>query len=92
MDWFRYAISLGVVFALLIGLLWLLKKMKTIQKSSQSDRKIQLIETINLGPRQKISLIRVGTNQVLVGITPNQFTALGSWPDTSILKEEDSVA
>lgn len=91
-DWFKYAISICVVFALLIGLLWLLKSMKNIQGKSNGDKKIQLVETLNIGPRQKISLIRVGSNQVLVGITANQFTALGSWPDVSTLKEENFVA
>jgi flagellar protein FliO/FliZ len=91
-DWFRYAISIVVVFLLLIGLLWLLKSMKNIQKKSNSDKKIQVIETISIGPRQKISLIRVGSNQVLVGITPNQFTSLGSWSDVSQIKEDDFVA
>jgi flagellar protein FliO/FliZ len=90
-DWFRYAISLGVVFTLLIGLLWLLKSMKNIQRKSNSDKKILLVETINIGPRQKLSLIRVGSNQILVGITANQFTALGSWPDVSTIKEDDFV-
>lgn len=92
MDWFKYAISICVVFALLIGLLWLLKSMKNIQGKSNGDKKIQLVETLNIGPRQKISLIRVGSNQVLVGITANQFTALGSWPDVSTLKEDNFVA
>lgn len=91
-DWFRYAISIVVVFVLLIGLLWLLKSMKNIQKKGNLNKKLQLVETINIGPRQKISLIRVGSNHVLVGITPNQFTALGSWPDVSTLKEDDFVA
>jgi flagellar biogenesis protein FliO len=35
-----------------------------------------------VGVRQKIALVRVGTRQVLVGMTPGQFTALASW-DTS---------
>lgn len=91
-DWFRYAISIVVVFALLIGLLWLLKSMKNSQRKSSVNKKIQIVETINIGPRQKISLIRVGSNQVLVGITANQFTALGSWPDASTLQEDDFVA
>jgi len=43
-----------------------------------------LLETISLGPRQKIALLRVGGQQVLVGITASQFTALGTWPDSDL--------
>ena len=91
-DWFRYALSIGVVLLLLIGLLWILRRLKSLQKISSENSKLQLLETINIGPRQKISLIRVGSHQVLVGITVNKLTALGSWPDESVIKGEDFVA
>ena len=91
-DWFRYALSIGLVVSLLIGLLWILRRLKSMQKISSENNKLQLLETINIGPRQKISLIRVGSHQVLVGITVNQFTALGSWSDVSVIKGENFVA
>jgi len=91
-DWFRYALSIGLVLSLLIGLLWVLRRLKSMQKVSSKTNKLELLETINIGPRQKISLIRVGSHQVLVGITVNQFTALGAWSDVSVIKGEDFVA
>lgn len=91
-DWFRYALSIGLVLLLLIGLLWILRRLKNMQKISKINNKLQLLETINIGPRQKISLLRVGSHQVLVGITVNQLTALGSWSDVSVIKGEDFVA
>jgi flagellar biosynthetic protein FliO len=91
-DWFRYALSIGLVLLLLIGLLWVLRRLKSMQKISSKNNNLELLETINIGPRQKISLIRVGSNTVLVGITVNQFTALGSWSDVSVIKGEDFVA
>lgn len=91
-DWFKYALSIAIVFLLLIGLLWMLRGMKNFQKKGSENNRLQLIESINIGPRQKISLIRVGSHQVLVGITANQFTALGSWPETDVIKGEDFVA
>lgn len=91
-DWFRYALSIGLVLLLLIGLLWVLRRLKSMQKISSKNNRLELLETINIGPRQKISLIRVGSNQVLVGITVNQFTALGTWSDVSVIKGENFVA
>ncbi len=91
-DWFRYALSIGLVLSLLIGLLWVLRRLKSMQKVSSKNNKLEILETINIGPRQKISLIRVGSQQVLVGITVNQFTALSAWSDVSVIKGEDFVA
>jgi len=91
-DWFRYAGSVLVVLLLLLGLLWVLKKMKSFQRSNSANSQMQLLETINIGPRQKISLLRVGSKQVLVGITASQFTALGSWAETETATGDDLVA
>jgi flagellar biogenesis protein FliO len=41
---------------------------------------LQVIEAVSVGPRQKIALVRVGGREVLVGVSPTQLTALGSWP------------
>ena len=91
-DWFRYALSVGLVLLLLIGLLWVLRRLKSMQKISSKNNNLELLETINIGPRQKISLIRVGSHQVLVGVTVNQLTELGTWTDVSVIKGEDFVA
>ncbi|NBX05209.1 MAG: flagellar biosynthetic protein FliO [Betaproteobacteria bacterium] len=78
-DWMRTAGSLLLVLALLGGMLWLLKRVKAMQEKNNGHRQMELIETLSVGVRQKIALVRVGTRQVLVGMTPGQFTALASW-------------
>jgi flagellar biogenesis protein FliO len=40
---------------------------------------LEIVETISVGPRQKIALLRVDQNMLLIGMTANQFTALGQW-------------
>lgn len=91
-DWFRYAGSVVVVLLLLLGMLWILKKIKSLPRANKDQQRLELLETLSIGPRQKISLVRVGSNQVLVGITQNQFTALGCWADTEPKKGADLVA
>jgi flagellar protein FliO/FliZ len=66
---------------LLAALLWTLKRMKGLQIQHKGPPMLQVLETISVGPRQKMALVRVGTHQVLVGMTANQFTALGQWDD-----------
>ena len=78
-DWLRMSGSLLLVIALFLGMLWMLKRLKAMQEKNSGPRQMELLETLSVGVRQKIALIQVGSRQVLVGMTPGQFTALGSW-------------
>jgi flagellar protein FliO/FliZ len=80
MDMLRFAGSLVLVLCLLGGLLWALKRMQTGIRPGGGVRQLQVIEAVSVGPRQKIALVRVGSREVLVGVSPTQLTALGSWP------------
>jgi len=57
------------------------------KNSQNSGRRLQIIETVSVGPRQKIALIRVGNHEVLVGITPTQMTSLGQLPEGSHISQ-----
>ncbi len=83
-DWMRMAGGMLLVLALLGGMLWLLKRLKAMQEKNSGPRQMELMETLSVGVRQKIALVRVGTRQVLVGMTPGQFTALASWDTASV--------
>jgi flagellar protein FliO/FliZ len=48
-----------------------------LRKNSQ---RLQTIESLSVGPRQKILLIQVDGQDVLVGVTAHQMTALSPWP------------
>ena len=80
-DWLRVSASMLLVLGLLGALLWTLKRMKVLQIQHKGPPMLQVLETISVGPRQKMALVRVGAHQVLVGMTASQFTALGSWDD-----------
>jgi flagellar protein FliO/FliZ len=80
MDMLRFAGSLLLVLGLLGGLLWGLKRMQAGVNLSGGVRQLQVIEAVSVGPRQKIVLVRVGGREVLVGVSPTQLTALGTWP------------
>jgi flagellar protein FliO/FliZ len=81
-DWLQYAFSFALVIALLLALLWGLRKMQNgntfLRKHSQ---RLHTIETLSIGPRQKIVLIQVDGQDVLIGVTAHQMTALSAWPN-----------
>jgi flagellar protein FliO/FliZ len=80
-DWVRVVGSIVLVFMLLAALLWTLRRMKVSQTTQGGELKLQVLETISVGPRQKIALLRVSDHLVLIGMSANQFTALGNWED-----------
>lgn len=88
-DWVQYALSFALVIGLLLALLWTLRKMQNgsvmLRKKSQ---RLHTIETLSVGPRQKILLIQVDGQDVLVGVTANQMTALSPWPVQSAMPIE----
>jgi flagellar protein FliO/FliZ len=80
-DWLQYVLSFALVIALLLALLWGLRKMQNgntfLRKNTQ---RLHTLETLSIGPRQKIVLIQVDGQDVLVGVTAHQMTALSPWP------------
>jgi flagellar protein FliO/FliZ len=77
LDWLQYALSFALVIGLLLGLLYALRKLQGGQAFGRKDQRLQVLESLSLGPRQKIALVRVDGLQVLLGITATQITALG---------------
>ena len=86
-ELFRMIGSFALVLALMAALLWALRRLQSRMNSQNSGRRLQIIETVSVGPRQKIALIRVGTPEVLVGITPTQMTSLGQLPEGSHISQ-----
>ena len=80
-DLFRMIGSFALVLALMAVLLWALRRLQTRMANQNSGRRLQIVESLSVGPRQKIALIRVGDNEVMVGITASQITALAQWQD-----------
>ena len=79
-DLFRMLGSFALVLALMAALLWALRKLQSRMSSQTAGRRMQVIESLSVGPRQKFALLRVGEHEVLVGITPTQMTSLAHWP------------
>lgn len=80
-DWLQYVLSFALVIALLLAVLWGLRKMQNgnsfLRRNAQ---RLQTVESLSIGPRQKIVLIQVDGQDVLIGVTAHQMTALSPWP------------
>ena len=79
-DWLSFAFSFGVVLALLGALLYALKRMQSGNLLGMGQRRIRVIDRMSLAPRQKVVLVRVKDQDILLGITVQQITTLASFP------------
>lgn len=94
MDVLRMVGSMAIVIALLLAVLWGLKRIQNQMLTASSTGRLKVLETLSVGTRQKMALVRVGDHEVLIGITPTQINALGQWPVLSshTQRESDDVA
>lgn len=92
-DLVRLIGSFALVIALMGGLLWLLRRMQTKISGHSRGRRLQLIESLSLNTRHKLALVQVDGQQVLIGMSPAQLTALAHWSqDGSITPTAGSSA
>ncbi len=85
-DWLQYLFSFIFVIGLLLTLLWTLRKLQGGSSLlRKSTARLQALETLSVGTRQKIMLIRVDEREILVGITAQQMTVLTPWPDNTAM-------
>jgi flagellar protein FliO/FliZ len=78
-DWLSFAFSFGVVLALLGALLYMLKRMQSGNLLGMGQRRIRVMDSMSLAPRQKIVLVRVRDQDILLGITAQQINTLASF-------------
>ena len=81
-DWLQYLLSFGLVIALLLASLWLLRKLQSGAAGGRlkSSARLKVVETLSVGPRQKIALVQLDGQDVLLGITVQSITALNVPP------------
>ena len=79
-DWLSFIASFAVVLALLGVVLYALKKMQNGSLLGMSQRRIRILDTVSIGPRQKIILLRVKDEDILVGVTVQQINTLAGFP------------
>lgn len=77
-DWLSMMGSFLLVIGLLLATLFFIKKMGPAIGNS-TNRRIKILEIQNLGGRQKLLLVSVNSDQVLVGLSAQGMSNLGQW-------------
>lgn len=74
----RMAVALGVVFALMTGVLWVARRyMPQVAKSGRLvGSGIEVLSTRSLGQRRSLILVRARDKTLLLGVTPQTISTL----------------
>lgn len=67
-------VGLVVVVALIYGCAWIIRRMNGM--SGMNNGAIKVVSVMALGARERIALIEVGEQQILLGITPSTVRTL----------------
>lgn len=70
--------ALGLVLALLVGLAWLLKRYGP--KSIGGSGTVRLVGALSVGARERILVVEVGEQWIVVGASPGRMNALATMP------------
>jgi flagellar biogenesis protein FliO len=78
-DWAQFALSVTFVFLLLAACLWWLAKRKGGFLVNRVNKPIQIEDTLQLGIKHRLMLVKVDDYKVLVSVTPNEMQTLHAW-------------
>lgn len=67
-------LGLILVIALIMGLTWFLRRMQ--HWNSQVNGALKVLAVLSMGARERIVLLQVGEQQILVGVAPGRIQAL----------------
>ncbi len=65
----RTFVGLAIVLAVIYGLYWVLKQVKSSREAAISGHGLQSLATVPLGPNRSMHLVRAGQELVLVGVS-----------------------
>jgi|GEM_PF-270573 flagellar biosynthetic protein FliO len=82
-EWLSMMTSLAVVLVLLAVTLFALKKMGA-STTKNAGKSLQISEVHNLAPRQKLIVVTINDEQILLGVTPQSINRLGNWPNPAV--------
>lgn len=88
---FGMVLALGFVLALIVGGAWLVRKFGGPLTASSGPFKV--LASISLGGRERAVLIQVGSEQMLLGVSPGSVRNLGKLdnpidvPDTAVFAQ-----
>ena len=78
----QVVLSLLVILALIIGAAWMAKRYLTI--NTHAGTAIKMIGGINVGGRERVLLLEIGEQWVVIGVAPGHVSTLTTMPRQTV--------
>lgn len=75
-QWFSLIASFALVLVLLLATLWVLRKIGAAGLRSNSGRRLSIVDSLWLGNRQRVVLLRVDGREILLGVSAQGISRL----------------
>lgn len=82
-------ISLLLVLAIIFIGAWLVKRYGRF--SAVADGQLRVLGMLSVGQKERIMLLQVGSQQLLVGVTPSRITRLHELAEPIVIEEQDQT-
>ena len=79
MQWMSFGLSFLVVLLAIGAVYFLFHRFVLGTMPRRVEPRMKIVESLAVGPRQKVVLLRLGQREVLIGVTAQQMNALGNW-------------
>lgn len=78
----QMVLGLALVIALLIGSLWLLKRLSAPR--GEAAGLLRVVAGTAVGPRERVVILEIGSTWMVLGVAPGQVSALAEIPRSSL--------
>lgn len=82
--------GLIVVLALLLGTLWLLKRLG--QPHGAAAGLMRVVASVAVGPRERVVILELGDSWLVLGVAPGQVTTLAEIPRQALPQDSLSAS
>ena len=77
----RTVAMLSIVLGLLVLVLYLMKRFLFINRGPKGDLLIKILSSLHLSPKERIEVIEISGERIVLGITPGNITFLTKLED-----------
>lgn len=74
----KMSISLAIIITLILVMAHVAKRLQERTRGGNKETDLQVLQTVHLGTKQKLTVVSFEGQKILLGVTPNSITPLTS--------------